>query len=93
MNVRDPVTLAYSGYRTEITGAPDMEIVQTGRGTPGGEYLRRFWHPVAYLHELSAAPLRVRILGEDLVVFRDRSGDVGVLHLHCSHREIGRAHV
>jgi phenylpropionate dioxygenase-like ring-hydroxylating dioxygenase large terminal subunit len=94
MNVRDPVTLAYSGYRTEITGAPDMEIVQTGRGTPGGEYLRRFWHPVAYLHELSAAPLRVRILGEDLVVFRDRSGDVGVLHLHCSHRgtslEFGR---
>src|SRR3954469_8276121 len=88
---------SYSGYRTEINGSPDVEIVQTGRGTPGGEYLRRFWHPVAYESEIDGsnrAPLRVRIMGEDLVVFRDRSGAVGVLHLHCSHRgtslEFGR---
>ncbi len=78
--------LAYAGYRTEINGHPDIDITQTGRGTPGGEYLRRFWHPVAYESEISAAPFRVRALGEDLVVFRDKSGAVGVLHLHCSHR-------
>ena len=78
--------LAYSGYRTRINGVPDSEISQAGRGTPGGEYLRRFWQPVAYLREVEERPLRVRIMGEDLVVFRDRSGAVGVLHLHCSHR-------
>jgi phenylpropionate dioxygenase-like ring-hydroxylating dioxygenase large terminal subunit len=78
--------LAYAGYRTEINGVPDSEITGTGRGTPGGEYLRRFWQPVAYLREIEERPLRVRILGEDLVVFRDRSGAAGVLHLHCCHR-------
>jgi nitrite reductase/ring-hydroxylating ferredoxin subunit len=86
--------LAYSGYRTPLDGTPEIELTQTRRGTPGGEYLRRFWQPVAYLREIEAAPLRVRIMGEDLVVFRDRSGAVGVLHLHCSHRgtslEFGR---
>jgi phenylpropionate dioxygenase-like ring-hydroxylating dioxygenase large terminal subunit len=87
-------SLAYSGYQTEISGTPEHYLTQTGRGTPGGEYLRRFWQPVAYLHEIEQAPLRVRIMGEDLVVFRDKSGAVGVLHLHCSHRgtslEFGR---
>jgi len=39
--------LAYTGYRTEIEGAPEALITQTSRGTPGGEYLRRFWHPIA----------------------------------------------
>jgi phenylpropionate dioxygenase-like ring-hydroxylating dioxygenase large terminal subunit len=94
MSSRQANPLAYSGYRAEIAGGPDAEIVQTGRGTPGGEYLRRFWHPVAYESEIVSAPLRARILGEDLVVFRDKSGAAGVLHLHCNHRgtslEFGR---
>ncbi len=79
-------SLAFRGYRTPIEGTPETELVQCGRGTPGGEYLRRFWQPVAYLYEIADAPLRARILGEDLVVFQDRSGAVGVLHLHCCHR-------
>ena len=66
--------LAYSSYRIAIDAKPDAEITQTGRGTPGGEYLRRFWQPVAYVREIEQAPLRARIMGEDLVVFRDRSG-------------------
>jgi phenylpropionate dioxygenase-like ring-hydroxylating dioxygenase large terminal subunit len=76
----------YCGYDVPIEGASDAELTQTGRGTPGGEYLRRFWQPVAYIEEIEQAPLRARILGEDLVVFRDKSAAVGVLHLHCSHR-------
>ncbi len=76
----------YSGYRTEISGAPDVEITQCSRGTPGGEYLRRFWQPVAYLREIQERPLRAKILNEELVVFQDKSGAVGVLHLHCQHR-------
>jgi phenylpropionate dioxygenase-like ring-hydroxylating dioxygenase large terminal subunit len=77
---------SYSGYETPIGGAPDRELTQTGRGTPGGEYLRRFWQPVCYAHELTDVPLRLRILGEDLVAFRDKGGAIGLLHLHCSHR-------
>lgn len=77
---------AYDGYHRKATGEPDMNLCAVGRGTPGGEYLRRFWHPVAYLSELGELPLRVRALGEDLVAFRDGRGSVGVLHLRCCHR-------
>ena len=76
----------YDGYVRRVTPAPDPELTPVGPGTPGGEYLRRFWQPVAFARELTLAPLRTRILGEDLVVFRDRGGRVGVLHLHCAHR-------
>ena len=48
--------------------------------------MRRFWQPVCFSDELKDLPLKVRILGEDLVVFRDQSGDVGLLELHCPHR-------
>ena len=63
-------------------------LTRTGRGTPCGDLMRRYWQPVALTDELppSSAPLPVRILGEDLVVFRDDRGKVGLLGLHCSHR-------
>ena len=77
---------AFDGYRRRHVPAPDLELTQVGPGTPGGEYLRRYWQPVAFARDIVGTPLRVRILGEDLVVFRDRSGRVGVLHLHCAHR-------
>ena len=76
----------YDGYHRRAVPPPDPELTEVGPGTPCGEYLRRFWQPVAYARELTETPLRARILGEDLVVFRDRSGQVGVLHLHCAHR-------
>jgi phenylpropionate dioxygenase-like ring-hydroxylating dioxygenase large terminal subunit len=76
----------YDGYHRRAVPPPDPELTEVGPGTPCGEYLRRFWQPVAFVRELGDAPLRVRVLGEDLVVFRDRSGQVGVLYLHCAHR-------
>jgi nitrite reductase/ring-hydroxylating ferredoxin subunit len=76
----------FSGYHRRDVPAPDPELTQVGPGTPGGEYLRRFWQPVAFGRDLGETPLRVRILGEDLVAFRDRSGRAGLLHLHCAHR-------
>jgi phenylpropionate dioxygenase-like ring-hydroxylating dioxygenase large terminal subunit len=76
----------FDGYHRRAVPPPDPELTEVGPGTPAGEYLRRFWQPVAFARELTGAPLRVRILGEDLVVFRDRSGRLGVLHLHCAHR-------
>ncbi len=76
----------FDGYHRRAVPAPDAELTRVGPGTPAGEYLRRFWQPVAFARELTGAPRRVRILGEDLVVFRDGGGRVGVLHLHCAHR-------
>ena len=63
-------------------------LTQTNRGRPAGELLRRYWQPVALAEELppGAAPLSVKILGEDLVLFRDDQGRVGLLGIHCSHR-------
>jgi len=78
--------MSYDGYNRRAVPPPDPELTEVGPGTPCGEYLRRFWQPVAFVRELGDTPRRVRILGEDLVVFRDRSGQIGVLHLHCAHR-------
>jgi phthalate 4,5-dioxygenase len=62
-------------------------ITQTGPGTPGGDFLRRYWHPVALSEELPPdAPLPVKIMSEDLVLFRDAHGRLGLLGLHCAHR-------
>ena len=63
-------------------------LTRTSRGTPCGELLRRYWQPVALSAELpaEAAPLSIKILGEDLVLFRDDKGRPGLLGIHCSHR-------
>jgi 5,5'-dehydrodivanillate O-demethylase len=61
-------------------------FTRVGPGTPAGAMLRRYWHPIAFVNELKTRPLRRRILGEDLVLFRDDKGRLGLLALHCSHR-------
>ena len=61
-------------------------LTRVGPGTPAGEMLRRYWHPIALINELKTRPLRRRILGEDLVLFRDDKGRLGLLKLRCSHR-------
>ncbi|MBF5007115.1 Rieske 2Fe-2S domain-containing protein [Diaphorobacter caeni] len=78
--------IPYGGYFLNKVPDPDMELTAVGPGTPMGEYMRRFWTPVCMVAELTDTPLFVRILGEDLVAFRDKSGRVGVLHAHCAHR-------
>src|SRR5581483_1058955 len=57
-----------------------------GPGTPCGEYFRRFWLPVGLSSALDDLPRAVRILGEDLVLFRDGRGRIGLIAAHCSHR-------
>lgn len=78
--------IAYGGYYTNKTPDHDPELTETGPGTPAGEYLRRFWHPVCMSLELTDTPRFLKIMGEELVAFRDGSGQVGVLHAHCCHR-------
>jgi phthalate 4,5-dioxygenase oxygenase subunit len=63
-------------------------LVRTNGGTPGGEWMRRYWQPVALSEELAenGAILPVRLLGEDLVLFRDDQGRLGLLGRRCAHR-------
>ncbi len=77
----------YGGYAIREALDPDFDFLEVGPATPTGEYLRRFWHPVAMASQLDAGkPVTIKILCEDLVVFRDLRGRVGVLHKHCAHR-------
>jgi phthalate 4,5-dioxygenase oxygenase subunit len=67
-------------------------LTQTGPGTPMGELFRRFWHPVLLSEELpeaEGAPVRLRVLSEDLVAFRDTHGEVAFMDAYCPHRRAG----
>jgi phthalate 4,5-dioxygenase oxygenase subunit len=64
-------------------------LVRVGPGTPGGALFRRYWQPALMSSELGendGPPVRVRLLGEDLVAFRDSSGAVGLVDAFCPHR-------
>lgn len=61
-------------------------FTRVGPGTPAGEMLRRYWHPIGFAKELRGRPKRRRVLGEDLVLFRDDRGRLGLLGLRCPHR-------
>jgi phthalate 4,5-dioxygenase len=69
--------------------AENERISRVGAGTPMGELQRRYWLPCALssdLPEADGAPIRVRLLGEDLVAFRDTSGAIGLVDAFCPHR-------
>ncbi len=76
----------YEGYLRKHDMREDVEITQVGPGTLGGEYLRRAWQPVALSEELLDLPLLIKILGEELVLFRTTKGVVGLVEKHCAHR-------
>ena len=72
-----------------LTQTDNELITRTGPGTPMGEYLRRFWLPALLSNEISdpdCPPVRVKILNEELVAFRDTNGEVGILDNNCPHR-------
>ncbi len=62
------------------------DLVRVGRGTGMGELLRRYWHPIGLAADAGTAPRPVRVLGEDLILFRDGSGRAGLVHARCCHR-------
>jgi len=63
-------------------------LTRTGKGSDAGEVLRRYWQPAALLDELEGGRpvVPVRLLGEDLVLFRDSEGALGLIGRHCPHR-------
>src|SRR6185312_4621686 len=64
----------------------DAELTEVGPGTPCGEFMRRYWHPIALAEKVGPVPQNIRILGEDLILFRDRKGRPGLLYPRCMHR-------
>jgi nitrite reductase/ring-hydroxylating ferredoxin subunit len=87
MNVEQFSLRGYAGYETRLSEYPDEELTQVGPETPCGEYLRRFWHPVYLTNDLCDLPVALKILGEELVLFRDLSGTLGLVHKRCPHRQ------
>lgn len=71
-----------------ITEEENKLLTETGPGTPGGKLLRTYWQPIARSVELpeGSTPVPIRIMGEDLVLFRDEHGRIGLLGRQCSHR-------
>jgi 5,5'-dehydrodivanillate O-demethylase len=62
-------------------------LTQVGPGTPMGDYLRRYWMPIGGASELDTVPIKpIRLLGEDLVLYKDLGGKFGLLDRHCPHR-------
>ena len=70
-----------------LTVEDNLHLTQTTKGTPMGELLRRYWHPIAAVTEFEdRATKQIRLLSEDFVLYKDRSGVFGLLDLHCPHR-------
>src|SRR5439155_16764760 len=64
-------------------------LCRVGPGTPMGDWFRRYWVPALLSQEIAepdSPPVRVKLLGEELIAFRDNSGRIGLLAEHCSHR-------
>lgn len=84
----------FQGYYRRDVPPEDTRLTHVGPGTPMGELMRRYWQPVCLSSELRDLPLALRILGEDLVAFRDGQNRIGLMHRHCAHRgaslEFGR---
>lgn len=64
----------------------DLDLVSVVRATPSGELLRRYWHPIAVASEVGELPVAVRVLGENLILFKTPNGEFGLVYPRCCHR-------
>ena len=73
-----------------ITQEENNLLTQTGRGTPCGELMRRYWQPAALSEELTAdKPLPVNLFGEELILFRDGAGEIlRSIGRYCAHQGV-----
>ncbi len=76
----------YTGYNQAETSKIDEEIACIEPNTPCGEFFRRYWHPVALTSEIEQKPKPVKILGENLILFKTTENEIGLVHKHCPHR-------
>ena len=82
----------FRGYKQAIIPGIDKVLAYTDSKTLCGEYLRCYWHPVALTSEVSEIPREIRILGEDLVIFKTKKGNIGLVHKACPHRRASMAY-
>ena len=83
-NVRADIDTG-TGYGRKPAGfKADWTLV--GPGTKMGELLRRYWHPIGLVSHATDTPRALRVLGEDLILFRDKTGRPGLVHNRCAHR-------
>ena len=76
-----------------LTEQENERLTQVGPGTPMGNLLRRYWHPVATLPDIEREQVMgVRILGEDLVLYKTRKGEMGLIQQRCPHRSASLAY-
>ena len=72
-----------------LTVEENALLTSVGRGTPMGGLLRRYWHPIAAAAQMDERPtLAVKLLGEEMVLYRDRSGTLGLIDRLCPHRRV-----
>jgi len=70
-----------------LTREENERLTHVGPGTPVGNLLRRYWYPVAASSEMARGPTKfVKLLGEELVLFKDRNGRLGLIGAYCAHR-------
>ena len=82
----------FRGHKQAIIPGVDKVLAYTDSKTLCGEYLRCYWHPVALTSEVSEIPREIRILGEDLVIFKTKKGNIGLVHKACPHRRASMAY-
>jgi phenylpropionate dioxygenase-like ring-hydroxylating dioxygenase large terminal subunit len=75
-----------TGYGRNLHPEHDRDLTDVDAGTRAGELLRRYWHPFARCEEATDLPKLIRLLGEDLVLFRDHNGNAGLVEPRCCHR-------
>lgn len=72
-----------------LTIEQNKRLTQVGPGTPMGELMRRYWHPIAAATELDENPVKsIKVLGESLVLYRDKNGGYGLIGDTCPHRRM-----
>jgi len=72
-----------------LTAEQNERLCRVGPGTPMGNLMRRYWHPIAATSQLAEEPVKpIRLLGEDLVLFQDASGRLGLIENRCAHRMV-----
>jgi 5,5'-dehydrodivanillate O-demethylase len=76
-----------------ISEAVNRRLTEVGPGTPMGALMRRYWHPIGAAPELEAEPVQpVRLLGENLTLFKTTRGEIGLVGERCAHRAISLAY-
>ena len=72
-----------------VSAAENETLTRVGPGTPCGELMRRYWHPItgsSYLKTKKVVP--IRLFGEDLVLYQDLRGQIGLIDHICAHRRV-----